>query len=59
MIKDYTTGKTKFVMYIVNSLDGRFDNNEKNQGGIDLKSALHEIKFYDKQMIICIFDSEI
>ncbi len=56
MIRNYTTGKTKFVFYQVTAPDGRFQG-EKRVGGIDIKTALYEAKQYPKEMIICIFDS--
>lgn len=58
MIKDFSTGKTKFVQYKVMAPDGRFQT-ETVKGGIDLKTALFEAKQYDKRMIIHIFDSEV
>ena len=56
MIRDYTTGKTKFVQIKVSAPDGRFDT-EPVKGGIDKKTAMHEAKQYPKFMIIDIFDS--
>ena len=56
MIKNFTTGKTKFVRYRIISPDGRF-NSDWKEGGIDLKTIMFEAKKYPKEMIIEIFDS--
>ena len=58
MIKNLTTGKTKFVQYSVNAPDGRFSS-ELHKGGITLQTALHEAKqleVKDKRLIITIFE---
>jgi len=55
MIKNFTTGKTKFVKYRVIAPDGRF-NNDWKEGGIDLKTAIFEAKRYPQKMLIEIFD---
>lgn len=57
MIRDFTTGKTKFVQIKISAPDGRFAQ-ETNKGGLDKKSAIHEAKQYSKIMIIDIFDSK-
>jgi len=56
MIRNYSTGATKFVKYIVNAPDGRFGAKKIN-GGITLKTAMFHAKQYDEKMIIDIFDS--
>jgi hypothetical protein len=56
MIRDYSTGKTKFVKMKISSPDGRF-NQDFIEGGLTKKTALFEAKSYDKMMIIQIFDS--
>lgn len=57
MIRDYTTGKTKFVKYVVAAPDGRFST-DMHEGGIDLKTAKHEAKQYPPEMTITILDSK-
>jgi hypothetical protein len=44
MIRDLTTGETKFVQLIINSPDGRATDSLK--GGITKKTALFEAKKY-------------
>ena len=56
MIKDYSTGATRFVSYTISAPDGRFQG-EKIIGGITHQTATHEAKQYDKHMIFSIFDS--
>lgn len=56
MIKDYTTGKSKFVQIKVQAPDGRF-NQQTLKGGIDKKTALFESKKYPQEIIIMLFDS--
>jgi len=56
MIRNYTTGKTKFVQIRITAPDGRFDKVIK--GGIDLKTALFECKKYPKSFILDILDSK-
>jgi len=57
-IRDFTTGKTKFVQMIVTAPDGRFQG-EPIRGGIDKKTAMFDSKNkYPKEMIIDIFDSK-
>lgn len=58
MIRDYTTGKTKFVQMLINAPDGRFGTN-RLVGGWFKNSALFEAKKYPKEMIIDVFDSEV
>ena len=57
MIRDYTTGKTKFVKIKISAPDGRFER-ECVKGGIDKKTAIYEAKKFPKRIIIDIFDSE-
>lgn len=57
MVRDYTTGKTKFVQILVSAPDGRFAQ-ENIKGGLDKKSAVHEAKQYPKTMIVDLFDSK-
>ena len=56
-IRDFTTGKTKFVQMIVTAPDCRFQG-EPIKGGIDKKTAMFETKKYPKEMTIDIFDSK-
>ena len=56
MIRDFSTGLTKFVKYTVIAPDGRFGTNTF-KGGITLALAKFEAKKYDKMIIIDIFDS--
>ena len=56
MIRDYSTGKTKFVQIKVSSPDGRFGQ-EPERGGITKKTAIFIARQYPKAMIIDIFDS--
>ena len=56
-IRDFTTGKTKFVQMIVTAPDGRFQG-EPVRGGIDKKTAIFDAKNkYQKDMTIDILDS--
>jgi hypothetical protein len=45
MIRDYTTGKSKFVQIKVSAPDGRFSQ-DSIKGGLDKKTAMHEAKQY-------------
>lgn len=56
MIKDYSTGETRFVFYTVNAPDGRFQG-ERNIGGITHQTAMHEANQHDKHIVFSIFDS--
>ncbi|MCK5022777.1 MAG: hypothetical protein KAS04_01255 [Candidatus Aenigmarchaeota archaeon] len=58
MLRNFTTGKTKFVQIKVSAPDGRF-NTDALKGGIDLKTAMFEAKKYPKEMTIDIFDSKV
>ena len=55
MIRDFTTGKTKFVQLKIISPDGRAEKTLK--GGIDKKTAKFESQKYDNTFICDIFDS--
>ncbi len=55
-IRDFTTGKTKFVQMVVTAPDGRFQG-EPIKGGIDKRTALFEAKKYHPNMSIDILDS--
>ena len=56
-IRDFTTGKTKFVKIVVTAPDGRFQG-KPIKGGLDKKSAMFEAKKYPEEMSIGIFDSK-
>jgi len=56
MIRDCSTGKTRFVFYTIAAPDGRFQG-EKNIGGITHQTAMHKARQTDKYMIFSIFDS--
>ena len=56
MIRDYSTGKTRFVSYTIAAPDGRFQGG-KNMGGITHQTAMYEARQTDKHMIFSIFDS--
>jgi len=58
MIRDYSTGKTRFVFYTIAAPDGRFQG-EKSIGGITRQTAMHEARQIDKHMLFSIFDSEL
>lgn len=56
MIRDFTTGKTKFVRLIINTPDGR--SKKVLKGGLDKKTARFEVGKYPKEFIFDILDSK-
>jgi len=56
-IRDFTTGKTKFVQMIINSPDGRFPG-KPFKGGLDKRTIIFEAKKYPQDMIVDLFDSK-
>lgn len=56
MIRNFTTGKTKFVKYKVFTPNFRFPGCMQ-EGGIDLQTAIFQAKQYNKNFTIDIFDS--
>ena len=56
-IRDFTTGKTKFVQMLVTAPDGRFGG-KPIKGGMDKRTALFEANKYNSDMVIDIFDSK-
>jgi len=57
MIRDFTTGKTKFVQLLINSPDQR-GGTKTIRGGLTKKSALFEAKKHPDYLIIDILDSK-
>lgn len=58
MIRDFTTGKTKFVQMIITAPDGRFQG-EPIKGGLDKRTALFDAKTkYPEEMTIDILDNQ-
>lgn len=57
MIRDRTTGKTKFVQLLIDTPDMRAPS--KIVGGLTKASALFECKRHPDMFVMNIFDSEV
>ncbi|NIA11827.1 MAG: hypothetical protein GWP10_19405 [Nitrospiraceae bacterium] len=57
MIRDHTTGKTKFVQLLIDTPDMRAPN--RLVGGLTKASAMFECKRYPDVFVMNIFDSEV
>lgn len=57
MIRDFTTGKTKFVQVLINSPDGR-GGTKTIKGGLTKKTAVFEANKYPEEVIKDLIDSK-